>query len=199
MTKIKFLLALHEKLKGLPREDVEERLGFYSEMIEDRIEEGISEEEAVAAIGSVDEIAEQIIADIPLSKIARERIKPKRRLKAWEIVFLVLGSPIWLSILIAVIAVVFSLYVSLWAVIISLWSVFISITACGFSGIAVGIGFSFGDYTPTGIAMVGAGVVCAGLSIFAFIGCKALTKGCIWLTKKIALIIKSFFIKKEVA
>lgn len=39
MTKLQFLMALHEKLSGLPRE--EERLSFYSEMIEDRMEEGL--------------------------------------------------------------------------------------------------------------------------------------------------------------
>ena len=71
MTKIKFLLSLHDRLSGLPQDEVEERLNFYSEMIEDRMEEGISEEEAVAAIGPIDEIAEQIIADIPLAKMQR--------------------------------------------------------------------------------------------------------------------------------
>jgi uncharacterized membrane protein len=41
MTKLQFLMALHEKMSGLPREEVEERLEFYSEMIEDRMEEGL--------------------------------------------------------------------------------------------------------------------------------------------------------------
>ena len=119
MTKIKFLLELHEKLSGLPQDEVEERLNFYSEMIEDRIEEGLLEEEAVAAVGSVDEIAAQIIADIPLVKIAKEKMKPKRQLKAWEIVLLVLGSPIWFSLIVAAFSVILSLYVLLWAVIIN--------------------------------------------------------------------------------
>ncbi|MBR4295688.1 MAG: DUF1700 domain-containing protein, partial [Clostridia bacterium] len=82
MTKLKFIMSLHDKLSGLPQKEIEERLNFYSEMIEDRMEEGLSEEEAVAAIGSVDEIAEQIVADTPLSKIAKEKIKLTRRLGA---------------------------------------------------------------------------------------------------------------------
>ena len=108
MTKMQFLMSLHNKLSGLPQNEIEERLNFYSEMIEDRIEEGVSEEEAVAQIGTVDEIAEQIIADIPLTKIAKEKIKPKRHIKAWEFVLLILGSPLWLSVLIAIFAVIFS-------------------------------------------------------------------------------------------
>lgn len=125
MSKQEFLAQLRKGLSGLPQDDIEERLTFYSEMIEDRIEEGLSEEEAISAAGSIDEIVAQVVADIPLAKIARERIKAKRRLKAWEIVLLALGSPIWLSLGIAAVAVILSLYVSLWSVIISLWAVLV--------------------------------------------------------------------------
>jgi len=197
MTKLKFLLSLHDRLSGLPQDDVEERLNFYSEMIEDRMEEGLSEEEAVSAVGSVDEIAVQIIADIPLIKITKEKIKPKRRLKAWEIVLLVLGSPIWLSLLIAAFAVILSLYVSLWSVIISFWAVFASLIGCAFGGIIAGLGFALGNNRLTGIAMIGAGIVCVGLAIFLFFGCRAATKGALLLTKKIVFGIKTRFVKKE--
>ena len=61
-------------------------------MLDDQMEEGLSEEEAVAAVGPVDEIVRQIIADTPLAKLAKERMRPRRQLKAWEIVLLVLGS-----------------------------------------------------------------------------------------------------------
>ena len=45
MTKKEFLSGLRKKLSGLPQEDSEERLNFYSEIIDDRVEEGLSEEE----------------------------------------------------------------------------------------------------------------------------------------------------------
>ena len=48
-----------------------------------------------------------------------------------------------------------------------------------------------------GIAMFAAGLVLAGLSIFAFFGCKAATDGAVILKKKLALGIKSLFIGKE--
>lgn len=185
MTKLNFLLSLRDRLSNLPKEDVEERLGFYSEMIEDRMEEGLSEEEAVAAVGSVDEIAAQIIADHP-----HDKIKPKRQLRVWEIVLLVLGSPVWLSLMVAAFAIVLSLYASLWAVIISLWAAFGSIVACAFAGVVSGIVFAFVGHDLTGIAMIAAGIVCAGLSIFLFYGCKAATKCTLMLTKKVALSVK---------
>lgn len=196
MTKMQFLMSLHNKLSGLPQNEIEERLNFYSEMIEDRIEEGISEEEAVAQIGTVDEIAEQIVADIPLTKIAKEKIKPKRRIKAWEIVLLILGAPLWLSVLIAIFAVIFSFYVSLWAVIISLWASFVAIIGGAFGGIMGGIVLCIYKSGLTGVALISAGLVCAGISIFFFFGCKAATKGILLLTKKIILTLKKSFIKK---
>ncbi len=197
MTKIRFILELQDRLSGLPKSDIEERLAFYSEMIDDRMEEGLSEEEAVAAVGSVDEIASQIIAETPLVKVAKEKIKPKRKLRAWEIVLLVLGSPIWLSLLIAAFAVIISVYAVIWSVIASLWSVFGAFVGCAAGGVAAGVLFIIAGKIPVGIAMIGAGVTLAGLAIFAFFGCLAATKGTVWLTKKIALGIKRLFIKKE--
>ena len=60
MTKQEFLAKLEILLSGLTEEEISERIGFYSEMIDDRIEEGLSEEEAVSLIGSVEEVAAQI-------------------------------------------------------------------------------------------------------------------------------------------
>ena len=199
MTKQEFLIALRERLCGLPKQDVEERLGFYSEMIDDRIEDGCTEEEAVLAIGSVDGIAAQIIADIPLTKIAKESIKPKKRFKAWEIVLLALGSPIWISLLIAAFAVIFSLYVSLWSVIASLWAVFGAFVGSSVGIFASGIIVVCGGNTLSGVAMISAAMVLAGMSVFMFYGCNAATKGVLALTKKMAIWIKNCFIGKEKA
>lgn len=107
MNKQEFLAQLREGLSGLPQEDMEERLMFYSELLDDQMEEGLSEEEAVAAAGPVEEIVRQTISDTPLTKIVKERIRPKRRLHAGELVLLVLGAPIWLPLGFAAIAVFF--------------------------------------------------------------------------------------------
>ncbi len=197
MSKQEFLAQLRNGLSGLPHGDIEERVSFYHEMIDDRMEEGLSEEDAVSGIGPVDTIISQIIADMPLTKLVKEKIAPKKGLKTGEIVLLVLGSPIWLSLLIAAFAVILSFYGVLWSAIISLWAVFGSLIGCAFGGIAAGMGFSFGDNGFTGMAMIGAGVVCAGLSIFMFYGCKAATKGILILTKKLVIWMKNRFVKKE--
>lgn len=197
MNKQDFLGLLRKGLSGLPQEDIEERLTFYCEMIEDQMEEGLSEEEAVAAVGTVDEIVAQIAADIPRAKAPLEEIKPKRDLKMWEIILLALGSPIWLSLAISGVAVIFSLYVSLWAVMISLWAVFGSLVGCSAGGLVAGIAIACNGNVLPGVAMIGAGIVCAGLSIFAFCGCRAATNGILICTKKAAEWTKNRFLKKE--
>lgn len=197
MTKQEFLAQLCNGLSGLPQDEIAERFTFYSEMIDDRVEEGISEAEAIDSIGPVDTIISQIVAESQAAKPVKQKGTVKKRLKAWEIVLLVLGAPIWLSLLIAAFAVVLSLYVSVWSVVISLWAVFGSFVGCALGGIAAGVGFAFSAHRLTGVAMIGAGIVCAGLSVFLFYGCKAATKGMLLLTKNIILRIKNSFTQKE--
>lgn len=197
MHKQEFLAQLRKGLSGLPQDDIEERLTFYSEMIDDRIEEGLSESEAVRAIGTVNDVVAQILADTPLTKIVKEKVKPNRGLKAWEIVLLVLGSPIWFSLLIAAFAVILSAYIVLWSVIISLWSIEASLAACSLGGMVSAVIFALQGNGLTGLAMLSAGIGCTGLSIFLFFGCKAVTKGIVLLTKKMAFGIKTLFVGKE--
>ena len=63
MNKQEFLSRLEEALAGLPREELMERLAFYRESIDDRMETGLTEEAAVAELGPVEEIASQILSD----------------------------------------------------------------------------------------------------------------------------------------
>ncbi len=198
MSKQEFLAQLRKGLSGLPQDDIEERLAFYSEMIDDQTEDGVSEEEAVTAIGPVDEIVAQVVAETPLVKIAKERIKSKRRLRTGETILLALGSPIWLSLGIAAFAVILSLYICLWAVITSLWSVFASFAVCSVGGVPACVILAVNGNGVSGFALLCTGIVCAGLAIFMFYGCKAATKGTLILTKKMATWIKNCFIKKVV-
>lgn len=197
MLKSEFLNALRSGLAGLPQEDVEERLSFYGEMLDDRMEEGLSEEEAVAAIGPVERVVDEIIAETPLKKIVKEKIKPKRQLKAWEIVLLVLGFPLWfpLSIVASVLILVF--YIVLWVLVICLWAIEIALWACALCSAAAGVVSMARGEVGFGIMLFGAGLFLAGISIFLFFGCKAATVGTAKLAKKIVHGIKKLFVGKE--
>lgn len=197
MTKQEFLMQLRKGLSGLPKKEVEGNLEFYAEMIDDRIEEGLLEEDAVAQIGNVDTVVEEIIAQIPLSKLVKERIRGNGKKSGLAITLLSVGALVWVPLLISAVVVICSLYVSAWAVIGSLWGAFGALVGCGVGGVVGGVFFlCFGRFLSC-LIIIAAGCVCAGLSVFAFFGCKWLTKGGVWLTKKMGVWIKSIFIKKE--
>ena len=176
MTKLEFLLALQEQLSALPGNEVKEQLAFYDEMIDDRMEDGLTQEEAVAAVGSAEEIAMQLLSGRPTKK--------KRKWTAWEITLLILGAPVWVSVLIAAFAVVFS-------VIAALWSVFAALAAGGIGCVVSGIGIMIAGKVISSIAIFSVGAVCCGLSIFTFYGAKLSTEAVT------ALVKKYFFTRKE--
>lgn len=197
MNKQEFLTSLRSTLSGLPKADIEERIAFYGEMIDDRIEEGMSEEEAVAAIGTVDEIRKQTLKDIPLQKLVIEKVKPKRALRAWEIVLIVLGFPVWFPLLMAAGSICLSVYLVFWTLIIALWAIEISLVGAVFSAIASAAVQTVQGSGLSALMPLGAAIFIAGLTIFAFYGCIAASKGIIKLTKKIGVGIKSLFVAKE--
>ncbi len=199
MTKQEFSDALRKALTNLPPEDLERSIDFYQEMIDDRMEDGIPEEEAVAAIGSVAEVSKQILADHPNIEPVTEKVPSRRKLKAWEIVLLAVGSPIWLSLLIAGFAVALSLYVVLWALVICLWAVSVSIGACAVGGTAGAVVMIATGNVWGGVCLFGGSVFCAGLAIQLFWLSKLATIGSIKLSKKLFIWIKSLFTRKEVA
>ena len=203
MKKEEFIAQLRKELSGLPKKELEERLTFYSEMIDDRMEDGLTEQDAVSDIGSVEEISTQIISDIPFTKIAKEKITKQRRFKNWEILLLALGAPIWVSLAIAAVAVLFSLFVAVFSVIFSvavaLIATFVAVLVSGVGGVLVGIFYLFSGNALSGAALIGASIFCEGFSILFFYVGKALVKAMPALIKKTLVGVKRLFIKKEKA
>lgn len=197
MTKSEFLASLRLGLAGLPQEDIEDRISFYGEMIDDRMEENMTEEEAVNALGTVDSVVSQILSEVPLAKIVKERIKPKRKLSVLEIILLAVGSPIWISLSVACIAVVLSVYAVIWAVVAVLWAVEAAFISCGVLGLIGGILDLIRGVPAEGALLLGTGLVFGGLAIFLFAGCVSVTKLMARLTGWIALKVKTLFVKKE--
>lgn len=192
MTKQDFLFSLQKRLsKYISRAEINERLSFYDEMINDLIEEGLSEDEAVSKIGSVDDVVSQILTDLPSDKIKHN--DTKKRHKSLKIVILAICSPLLISLLV----VVLSLYISMWAVVASLWCVLFSFGVGSASGIIYSVClFSTGNGISGAVIIASALILC-GLAIFAFYGCKILTRCAIILTKKMIAYIKGFFVDKE--
>ena len=63
MTRAQFLNDLYHHLYGLSKEQAEQHLTYYAEMLADRMEEGMTEEEAVAGMEDVETIARRIMEE----------------------------------------------------------------------------------------------------------------------------------------
>lgn len=197
MNKLDFLLALETALSQLSDEDRQASVEYYAELIEDRIDDGMAEADAVASLGSAEQIAEQILMDMPLSKLVKSKVKTHRRLRGWEIVLLILGFPLWFPILISVLAVIFSIYVSLWSVVISLYAVFASLAASAVGAVLGGIVLCAFSGIPQGLFLAGTGLICGALALFFLPVCNLAAKGAVWIGKKLLQGIKSCFVRKE--
>ena len=198
MTKKEFLKELKSRLALLPSDDVEASIEYYSEMIDERIEEGMDEESAVASLPTPEKAAADVISEMSISKLVKARIKPKRTLHTWEIVLIILGSPIWISLILAAVSVVFSVYISLWSVVASFWMVGISIFATALASLASGLALLIiAGNAGAGMLFLGAAIFLTGIGIFGFWGCKALTVFMFKLSKLILKWIKNCFVKKE--
>ena len=183
MKKQEFLDKLRASLWSMPEADKERSVDYYAEMIADRMEEGLTEEEAVAAIGDLDEIVKQILSETPRppQTVHKEQKPQKRGIEPWMIVLLVLGSPLWIPLVASVIGTVFSIYVSLWSAVIALYAATFALFAAAL-GCVLGSFFMIGSIGTVLVAW-GAALLCAGLAILLLMLSNLAAKGMIKLTK----------------
>ena len=128
MNKTQFCALLGNKLKPyLSPKEMYKTLNFFEEMIDDRIDEGLSEEEAVSQLGDINIIVDQILDE---HNIGKKQTKLVWRFIPRELGFIniVLLFPAWITI--------FSLVASLFIVILSIiFSIVFSIIAIFIGGI----------------------------------------------------------------
>ena len=201
MTKHEFLEELKELLleRGLSAGEAEKSIEFYAEMIDDRIEDGMSEKEATAALGSINEIADKILYDTPLAILVKSKMKQKKETQKNStllIILAVLGSPIWLSLFIALLAVFISFYVVVGSLILSVFTV---VFAVGLSGILLlpAAVLIISENHIAVMGLVGAGLILVGLAVLLFFPAKYAASGLIRLSAMIIKGIKSLFIGKS--
>lgn len=195
MNKTEFIDELYHLLNSLSKAERQQHLDYYEEMIADRMEDGLTEEEAVAALGRPADIAAQILGEIPP--------KPARRFPIWAIVLIVLGSPLWLSlflavaaVLVAVIAVVAAAYISLWAAIAAFYAADLAVLLGFLSGIAGGIFYLTQGISMPAVLFFGGGLVCAGATVLLFFLCNLLSRMLWQLSKWSVLKIIGLFRRK---
>lgn len=194
MTKSMFLAELSDRLTSLPRNEIEKSIAYYSEIIDDRIEEGTDEESAVNALETPAVIAGRILQETPMSVLVKERLRPQKRVGAWSVVLIVLGIPVWFPLLMAVFAVLLSIYVVAWSAVLVVSSVMFALGVSAAAALAA-TPFLFFRGVHMGLAALGAAFFCAGACIFAFITLRAVIRSVIRATAYIGRKIKAKLIR----
>ena len=132
MNKTQFCVLLGKKLKPyLSPKEMYKTLNFFEEMIDDRIDEGLSEEEAVLQLGDINIIVDQILDEHNIGKKQTKlvwRFVPRKIPTELGFIITVLLLPVWITI--------FALGASLFIVILSIiFSIVLTIIAIFIGGI----------------------------------------------------------------
>lgn len=193
MNKQEFLSELERALGKLPHAEVEQALAFYDEAISDRMEDGLSEAEAVADLGPIDEIAAQIAAETP--PIPRAIARANTGSRTLNIVLLAVFSPIWIPIVLALAAAALAVYVTIWAVIAALWAVDAVLVLMPFAGLAALTSTLGGGMPLPGVFVFGLSLVSSGFGLVASFAVFWASKLLFQATRTFARWIASLFVR----
>lgn len=150
-----FLSTLDKELNGLTYTEKQNILNYYDELIEDYKEDGCSEEEAVMRLEEPKEIAKRAILEFqPVESTSHSSLT-----KA----LIILGSPLWASILLSGAMFVLSFLILVWCLPI----VTVSFAFAGVVGAFIGVFGAVPVMVTTflyGVFQLGIGIFLVGLS-----------------------------------
>lgn len=188
MNRAWFLSEIKNKMEQFPDFELQETLDYYNEIINDKIEGGMSEEEAIISLGNVDEIIKEMIYEMPLTSILNSKMKPKREFNIIQKFF------IGLALLIGPLPffiVLFFVYLSIWAVIGSLYLMdFLMLLASLLSILGFGFHIFTGNWIQS-VLSLGFFFILTGLSILTFYGVNFVSVYLVEISKKYVRWIKS--------
>ena len=190
MTKNEFTRVLKSRINHLPKSERRKILQYYYEMISERMEDGMTEAEAIAALGDLDEL---------FSEYAPVQKEPKKgvRLRAWHIIMLIIGSPLWICLVAAMLCVLLAFYIVIWALVICFYVIFAALAVSGFACAMASVLSLFYGGAPYFFILFGAGAFLSGLAMLWLIPCNLFAKAMAKITAKTAKGIFKFFFKRR--
>ncbi len=165
MLKQEFLSELSRQLCHLKPYEIENAVNYHSGIIDGRMENGMSEEQAVAAFGDVSHAALEFIR----SGSGKDKHRISNKIKAMPTVTRLISSTV-------LIFICYLLVIALWVVVSSVCAAFAVLTVGGVLGIISGIVMIFMSNLPVGLCIVGAAMVVTSISILILSPTRALCK-----------------------
>lgn len=155
MNKKEFLTTLEKGIKTLPKDEKERIYNYYHETIEDRIEEGLSEEEALNGMEDVKSIIAEALCEYQIQEDEHAVVKKKNHAVYYAL--FVCASPFILTFLIMLL----SIYVFLWSLFFSLLCIFASLIIFVIIGVIYTIRILRLNFV-SGVVLVGCILLSAG-------------------------------------
>lgn len=169
MNKQEFLAALARELEPLPREERYQTLRYYDELIDDRLEDGQEEEAVIQSLGDPKAVAEELLGE------EEQPLVPGRGLRVWLLVLLVLGFPLWGSLLLVAAIVLLCVYICLFLPAFVLGVLALGCLASALVGVVgtpvlmLDVGLLTGGL-PAGLFQLGLSVALLGLAVLSALG-----------------------------
>jgi uncharacterized membrane protein len=197
MTRKEFIRELNNNIRDLGAEEQSEIIRYYEEIFDGAEENGDDIHALTEKLGSPYQIAQEIKKESGILAEIKETNSTSKKYKnvpnVAMIVLAILASPIWISLLI-----------SMWAIVFTFVLVLFCIVVCFFCSALALVFFGFVNLITTtfsGFIILGMGLVAAGIFIFLR---KPLLSACKYISVKFwhfnVWLFKSVFIKKaEVA
>lgn len=168
--------------KGLSQQEFADRLSVVRQTVS-KWEKGLSAPDSDMLL-KISDILEISVSELLEEQTPSAEAVPteKKSGRALPLTLIIIGSPIWAALGIAAFAVFFSLYVVLWSLVVSVWAIFGALVGSGVGGVLGGIIIAATSNPLAGTALLGAGFLLLGISIFTFFGSVAATRGAVWLS-----------------
>ena len=197
MNKQEFLIELKQHLKGIAPEDISGSIEYYSEMIDDAVEDGMTEEEAVASLGDMDEIERQLRSrgektaktpPEPEVSVMPEPVPERKNSDKTAVIILLI---VCIPVIIGLLSAAAGIYLGMWGAVIGFYAAAVGM---GISGAALIISSPFVQTAlPEILVQFGIGMVLLSVSAPFFMLCSLLSKGLVELLKLIIRLIQNFF------
>lgn len=187
MVRKKFDKKLRKSLKGLSRQERQEVIDYYNEMIDDSIESGKTEEQAIEELGSPEDLAKKILSENysvePISADKGSGEKKKSSLKPLWIVLIIIGSPVWISLAVGAAGIIVGLLAGALGLVVGLFAVCAGLVVGGVGTTVYGVIMLFVEF-GYGLACTGGGICSFALGALAAIGLFKLCKYLLGLRRK---------------
>lgn len=194
MTKSTFIENLRVLLKSINEDERNKFISYYEEIFDDYMENGFTEEEVINKIGSPESIANSILEEQDSLNIK----VPSFNSKILNTVLLILGFPLWGSLLLTVALIILSIYIIIFCVPFTTGVMSVSFFGAGLFGVIASLFLMF-DSLALGIVQLGVCISLIGASILLGIITLYVSKKVMSITSKLTLKIVKSFKRKEIA